>query len=705
MKWIPSSRWLIIVLAMVGIELKAQPSVRVTHERFETWLKGEPQGVTLGEEGVLSSGWKLESALKTNFSVKVIWSAVRDSQGNTFLAAGDEGKIFKVSPVGELMEWAKLKESQVTALVWDAKGVLYAATAPDGKVYRVNGKELVEEYFDPKEKYIWALLWKGNDLYVATGTEGKLYRVTALGQGEVFYDSNEPNLRCLAQDKNGDLLVGTEGKGLVLQVKEKGKALALFDAPRKEIRQIAVDENGRIAFAALGLEAASKPQRTKINPPQTEDKSANEKLDNSKNANQKSDAMNSFLKGGTPSLSQERGEVYQLEQPGFATVLWSADASPQALLRYRGEWLIGTGDDGFLYGVSDRGEKRVVARAESNQITVLVSNQNNLFAATSNDGGWWALKAAGGDGIYQSEVIDSQGFSRWGALRVKGEVAHVRTRSGNTVEPDKTWYDWVELKDQKVVSPAARYLQYELSLKTGSVRRVDVFYTPKNLAPRINAIVALPSGIGYAPMTDPPQPPQQKTLQQLLNWDLFEMPSFDRTRMAPELRGGLQTIVWSASDPNPDQLTYQLSYRRENEKDFKVLEKELEVAAYTLDTIGWEDGIYYFKVSVTDKKSNETDPLSDEKISEGILIDNTAPQIEKMASDNGVITFRARDQGSLIWDVMISRDGVEFAEIQPKDGVLDSSEEIFEAKVSGGEKLFIRVQDEAGNLASANYNP
>lgn len=694
-----------VILGMI-MSVNAQPSVRVTQEKFETWLKGEPQGVTLSSEGILSSGFKFEDVLKTNLSAKVIWSAVRDSQGNSFLAAGDDGKIFRVSAGGELSEWVKLKESQVTALAWDAQGKLYAATAPEGKVYRINNKEDVEEYFDPKEKYIWAMLWKGDVLFVATGTEGKLYRVTAQAQGEIFYDSNEPNLRCLALDKNGDLLVGTEGKGLVLQIKEKDKALALFDAPRKEIRQIATDETGRIVFAALGLEMpSSKPQRAKISLPQTEGNASNEKSDKKKNADKKNEAINAFLKGSAPSLSQERGEVYQLEQPGFATILWSEEASPQALLRHGGEWFIGTGDEGFLYGVNDRGEKRVIARAQSSQITVLVNDGDKFFAATSNDGGWWRLKSAVDEGIYQSEVIDSQGFSQWGALRVRGEVARVRTRSGNTVEPDKTWYDWTELDNQKVVSPSARYLQYELFLKKGNVRRVDLFYTPKNLAPRLQTIVALPSGIGYMPITEPMQPPQQKTLQQLLNWDLFEMASFDRTRMAPELRGGLQTLVWSASDPNSDALIYQLSYRKENEKNFKVLEEELEVAAFTLDTMGWEDGIYYFKVLVSDKKSNTKDALSDELISEGVLIDNTAPQIEKVSSSRAVIAFRARDKGSLIWDVAISRDGLEFTEIQPNDGVLDSSEELFEVKIEAGEKLFIRVQDEAGNLASANYTP
>jgi len=301
--------------------------------------------------------------------------------------------------------------------------------------------------------------------------------------------------------------------------------------------------------------------------------------------------------------------------------------------------------------------------------------------------------------------LDSHGLSCWGALRVKGQAQKIRTRSGNTLEPDKTWYDWEPIENEKIMSPSARYLQYELALSQGSVRQVELFYTPKNLSPKINSIVALPVGIGYTVISDPPPPPQQKTLQQLLNWDWFEMTSFDRTRLAPEVRGGLQTLVWSASDPNSDDLIYELSYRKENETEFKELKKDLETASFVLDTVGWEDGFYYFKVRASDWPSNAEDSLEDEKISEPVLIDNTAPKVEKISSANGAIIFQAKDQESLIWDVAISRDGVKFVSIQPQDGVLDSQEEKFEVKLNGKEKLFVRVQDEAGNLTSANYTP
>lgn len=690
----------------VGFGSMAQPSVRVTYQKFETWLKGEPKGVTINEEGVLSVGLKLESALTTNLNSKVIWSVVSDAQGNVFLSIGDEGRIVKVTAEGKMLEWAKLKESQVYALAIDKKGQLYAASSPDGKVYRITEQNKAEPFFEPKEKYIWALLWQDDFLYVATGTSGKLYRVNPDGKGDLFYDSNEPNLRCLAMDKEGKLLLGTEGKGLLLRLQEKDRAIALYDTPHKEIRQIVVDEKGSIVFSALGTEpTVTKARRAKAVLDAAKEASSEDKSQQTKEAQAGAAAVSAFLKDRFASLSQDKGEVYQLEQPGFAKILWSGEESPQALARYQGEWFIGTGNEGFLYGVNDRGEKRVIAQAESDQITALVKVRDNLFAATSNEGGWWKLTPVPNEGIYQSDVLDSRNLSRWGALRVKGSLKQVRTRSGNTLEPDKTWYDWSLVKEGKIASPAARYLQYELTLGQGNVKQVDLFYTPKNLAPKINSIVALPSGIGYTPITDPPQPPQQKTLQQLLNWDLFEMVSFDRTRLAPELRGGLQTIVWSANDPNSDELLYELSYRKENESDFKLLKKDLDTATFTLDTVGWEDGVYYFKVKVSDSPNNAEDSLADEKVSEPILIDNTAPSVEKISSGGGMIILRAKDKGSLIWDVAISRDGIKFVSIQPKDGVLDSQEEQFEVKIGPKERLFVRVQDEAGNLTSANYTP
>src|SRR5678815_2922292 len=197
-----------------------------------------------------------------------VWSSAVDSQGNVYLGAGHDGKIYKVSTAGSGSLLYDAAELDVTALAIARDGSVYAGTSPDGKVYRIASDGKAEVYFDPGDKYIWSLaLMNDGSLAVGTGDNGKLYRVRAAGaspESSLLVSTNQTHVISLAVTAQGDLIAGTDSGGLVLRVSPEGKTFALFDTQLREIHALAPAPDGSIY--ALALSDAAAASRTSSAP-------------------------------------------------------------------------------------------------------------------------------------------------------------------------------------------------------------------------------------------------------------------------------------------------------------------------------------------------------------------------------------------------------------------------------------------------------
>src|SRR2546428_775640 len=93
----------------------------------------------------------------------------------------------------------------------------------------------------------------------------------------------------------------------------------------------------------------------------------------------------------------------------------------------------------------------------------------------------------GSSALLESRVLDAGGASVWGALwwnttRPPGTSVAVQTRSGNASVVDVTWSPWsapYPAIGSPITSPAARYLEYRLSL-----------FTPTNSTPIVHDVSA-----------------------------------------------------------------------------------------------------------------------------------------------------------------------------------------------------------------------
>jgi hypothetical protein len=212
------------------------------------------------------------------------------------------------------------------------------------------------------------------------------------------------------------------------------------------------------------------------------------------------------------------------------------------------------------------------------------------------------------------------------------------------------------------------------------------------------------------PVVDPPQPLPQKFVDQLLAGQsaaaYFPRPPGGQ-RLAPVEKASLVTLAWRASDPNGDELRYELSYAREDDPSVPqtVLASDLDLPVYSFDTAGWPDGRYVFRVRVSDRISRPFEALEDEATSEPVTFDTTPPRILTPRTENGIVSFIVEDATSLLAEVTVSTNGLDFVPILPEDGVLDMDRERFQYNAPRDLPVFIRATDEMGNEASAHRPP
>ncbi len=196
----------------------------------------------------------------------IIWAAVQDDKGNVFFGTGNQGKVYKLTPKGELSTFFEPNEVMVHALAIDGKGRLYAATSPNGRVYRLDAGGHAEVFCNPGETYIWAMTFgEDGSLFLATGDHGKVLRVPPSGstpaRAETYFETKEANITALALDKDGSLLAGTSPHGYLYRIDKNNRGFVVFNSGDKEIKQIAVATNGAIYVSTFSgnLKSEAKP--------------------------------------------------------------------------------------------------------------------------------------------------------------------------------------------------------------------------------------------------------------------------------------------------------------------------------------------------------------------------------------------------------------------------------------------------------------
>ena len=167
--------------------------------KIEHHAASSRQGQRRKRQSKSASGFLWSSSVYFDPGTKYIWDLVLDDAGNLYVATGDHGEIFRVTPKGEHSVFFKSDEAHIRVLAFDAKGNLIAGSDGSGLVYRISpsGEGFVL-YSAPKKEITALAIDKAGNIYAA-------------GVGEKRAGASPPSLPFAGHNRHA--LVLTAGGG------------------------------------------------------------------------------------------------------------------------------------------------------------------------------------------------------------------------------------------------------------------------------------------------------------------------------------------------------------------------------------------------------------------------------------------------------------------------------------------------------------
>jgi hypothetical protein len=241
---------------------------------------------------------------------KYIWDLALDKAGNLYVATGDHGEIYKVTPKGDHSLFFKSDETHIRVLALDAQGNLIAGTDGSGLIYRITASgEGFVLYSAPKKEITALALDRDGNIYAAgvgekrtstssgpvigtsamiiaaanaaTGPQAPglsitpapstiqmspfpfpgggssggsdVYRIAADGSPARVWTSHDDIVYGLAFDSHGQLLAGTGNRGHIFAITGADEFSDLLKAPASQVTAFAVAPNGGLYASSSNL--------------------------------------------------------------------------------------------------------------------------------------------------------------------------------------------------------------------------------------------------------------------------------------------------------------------------------------------------------------------------------------------------------------------------------------------------------------------
>ena len=658
----------------------AGPAQGVAPETWSTtgvdgWTLTLREGLALDSEGRVRLS--LSGKPAEGFQAFTVWDLLPDGSG-VLAATGDGGVVYRIGADGTAVPAATVVQPEVTALGRTAEGHVLFGAAPDGMLYRLRGEQ-AEPVADTPESYIWGILPRGRSgAWILTGNDAAVYvldgsALTRLAKINAVHVTG-------AIDAGDHLLLTTDSPGQLLSVDTgSGETRVLYEAAQPELRSPLRTADGSLYCLA--------------NP-----ESGNGSV------------LRLLPSGGVETVwTSANGIVFDLLDGGDGSLIVAAgsETGQGALVRLQpgppSAW------SEFL-------------TVDAPQPACLAQVGSTLWVGTGGVGTVLRAVDSAGSGTVTSDVRDAGGTASWGALSLLpgtlGDGLRVETRSGNTLIPGESWSSWqpVSLNGGRglVASPAARFLQWKLTLGTSSaVSAVSVTYLPANLPPRVNELTISALGASMERSLDGSAP---SALSQTLSGGArvdFQLPGYRGTTEATDEQAAwarrFRTLSWKGDDPNRDPLRYRVELRPESSESWQEIGKDLEGTVWVWDSSAVPDGWYRVRVTASDAGANP-EPVagSGNRVSEPFLVDNTAPRILNLSVSGDHVEGVARDETSTVRSLSYAVNGGVWNRVFPVDGIPDMPEERFRISLQaldpGEHIVLIRAVDEAGNLGSGRLS-
>ncbi len=647
----------VLLLLLATIPSAHAGKVKLWHQYQQShYDKAKFKNAVVTSEGVL----RLSREIKPLATIAAtnVWDLAEDKAGNLYAATGDEGKLLKITPQGKMTVVHTSKDGHLFSLI-AAGDAVYAGTGPTGKLLKIAADGTVTTVVENLDSYIWSLAYDAStqSLYAGTGPKGKIYRITPDGKSSVFYTTKQEHILCLAVGDKGTVYAGTDKGGLVYRIDSAGKGFVLYHANQPEVRTLFATPGA--VYAGTSAPVARKGGFG----------STGGKFD------------------GPASPAPGENSLYRIAPDGAVRELYRDKTMILRIGQAQGKLLLATGMQGQLFEVNEATkEKTEIARLDVGQIhCLLIRRDGSIVLGTGDPGKLFVLSDRfASEGTVVSEVLDAKMQSKWGTLTWNqiGAGVTVAIRSGNVADPDDTWSDWsAEQKSPgPTKAPLGRYVQYRATLKsddaksTPEVRQFALRYQTLNQSPEITSI---------------------------------DVPDFD----TKDIDSKKLKIKWNATDPNDDELTYNVYCKKDGWTDWVLLEENYDKTNFDWDTASFPTGNYRVKISVSDRKDNPAeDSLSAERISNPVAVTHLPPSVTLkvvgVANGGTIIEATASDPYVRLTEASYAVDGKRWINVFPTDGLFDSKTETFrfttDALRPGTHVLVLRVRNAAGTFGSAD---
>ncbi len=670
-----------------------------------------------------------------------LWTIVEDSKGTLYSAGGGPGtegaKLVAVDAAGKGRVVAEFEGGSIYALAMNAKDELFAAVSPNGRVYKItSGKPVL--FYDSKQTYIWSMVFdRQGNLLLATGDQGEIHKVDANGSGKLFFKSDESHARSMAIDRKGNVIVGTEPGGLVLRVATDGTGFVIYQSQKREITALAVGPNDEIYAAGVGVKQTVSGTQTGMTPVAPPPATATLTTSTGPaGAQGQRIAVAPPPTTGVAAMTISGGsEVFRIDPDGTPLRVFSngTDVIYAVAIDGKGIPWIGTGNKGGLYRLDTAYLFTTLPVLSPTQATAMVARRDGGIAVATGNVGKIVVVGPGLErsGTIESEVLDVAAFSSWGRLaheaKLNGGGVAFETRSGNLERPQKNWSSWAPLKEGRVASPQARFLQWRGTLtasgqQSPELRQVEVAYMAKNLPPRIEEVEGTPmnyrSSNSAVTMLPAPVPNSPGTLNlaalgrsrpRMANPTPMLFSAIPSSPLMMTYNKGSVGARWLAVDDNGDSLVFKVEIKGVSEIAWKLLRDKVREQSVAWDSTAFPDGQYQVRVSVSDAPANPPGQgLTATMESEPFTIDNTPPAITKLtaepASTNINLRFHVKDELAALAKVEYSVDGGDWLIAEPTTKLTDSNEHDYHLLVPRpgfGEILVaVRATDVNDNVAT-----
>ncbi|MCK5225448.1 MAG: hypothetical protein KAQ89_01890 [Planctomycetes bacterium] len=719
-------------------QLFAVNSKIVRHDSKVDFSKGETENVIIGSRGTIEMARAAE-ILSEDFegawSINSIVSSGSDiyigTSPNGGLYKYSLGKLTKIYPLPTKIEAGEPNEpndsnavemeqhlinEHIFAMSTDISGrLLVGISGAQCALYRLKAGEM-EMVFEPndanKTKYIFAVTTdaKGN-IYLATGPKGKVYKLDpAAKNSELIYDSSDKNILSLAIGKDSFVYAGSDQRGLVYKINpDKKTAAVLYDSAQAEITALAFGQNGWL-YAAATSANLSQPQAQmpsgvpplgRPEPQQSQSEQVSNESDGGlkleiantseekKDAEQPDDGAAAIKKIGPAKASY----IYQITPDGYVTDVFGESAVLFCLAVQDGKLLVGTGNNAELFAVEpdDQQEAVVYRDKKASQITAVSVADGDVYIGTANPAKLIKLGSSfANEGTYLSALVDAGQPARWGKLQIEADIPDgckvlAASRSGNVKDiNDATFSNWSVAKEltepAELDCPVGRFCQYKLTLqsndssKTPTVTAVATASVVPNLAPKVISV--------------------------------------DAARTKQKGQTGIFKISYKAKDDNGDKLIYKIDFRKVGRKNWLELEDEIEKNNFQWDSKTVEDGKYEIRITANDKMDNSPETmLTASRISEQVVVDNTAPVIEEFSIDEAAdVTLKLNvfDKLSAIGQLQYTVDSnSKWLSALPDDLVYDTTNENFTIVIkdlkAGEHIISVKIADDIGNTMYKSF--